>query len=812
MIKERIAQILTSFKNKKWLWLYIIILLLFLPLTVILAGQQQIRGTQAAAIPLTIDIQTGKNQSTPAGTITSPKFSTNGGNELIVVFLTSTGSNTVSESFTSVTGAGLTFTLARRANLQKGTAEIWYAYSPNRLTNAQIVAARQNGSYQGLMRVVTFMGANQTIGATAAGSGKGLPSVSLTTTVAGSLVLGVGNDPTSSLVHTVGPNQKLTQSYRVTGINQSFWTQQQSVTNPTAGATVILDNTTPTADSWNMAAIEVIPASEQTTSPTPSQPSLLGLVADYSFDEATGTVTVDSSGNGNNGAVINGSWISGKYGNSLSFDGISSQVVVNDSASLDLTGSFTFTAWVNAATLTNYQTILIKEGNGASCGYWLQTNNSYISAGFNPGTGCREHQAAANLQPNTWYHIAAVFDDSADTFKIYLNGNQLVSQTETGVPVANAAPLYLGTTASGEKWKGLLDEVHMYNRALSQTDIQTDMSGVSGTGSVPTVSQPTPTVTVATPTISVPPPTTQPTTTGCSSTSNVPGGRDPWGGCFPGPNNTGVPAGTTLTTYNGCSNGETVITTDNTLIDSKTVNCNIAVRAKGVIIKNSVINGQINTPETTAYSFTLQDSKVNAGVIQEAAIGTTNMTIIRSNITGGITSIYCYAHCHIRDTYVHAQGLISNQDWHLGAIMTNDNDANDDINGSISDTAGAPTDLVVTHNTIACDTLTNSVGGGCSGGLNLFSDFGAIRNVTADSNLIVASTSQSYCTYGASGAKPGTFYAAAGYITYKNNIFQRGNNGKCGAYGPVSGYDINATGNVWTNNKWDDGTLVAPEN
>ncbi len=98
-----------------------------------------------------------------------------------------------------------------------------------------------------------------------------------------------------------------------------------------------------------------------------------------------------------------------------------------------------------------------------------------------------------------------------------------------------------------------------------------------------------------------------------------------------------MPAGTTLTNYTGpCT-----ITTANAVIDGKTVNCSLSIRAANVTIKNSKINGTVildtDLPGSSAWSFTLQDSEVDGGQVQLAAVGWGNLTVIRSNIHGGQT-------------------------------------------------------------------------------------------------------------------------------------------------------------------------------
>jgi hypothetical protein len=261
MMKDKADKVVSFVKQKKWVVGYIAVLLLMLPLTVIIAGTQQNTNSQASAVPLAIDVQTGKNQSNASNKVTSPVFSTKAGNELVVVFLASDGSTSSPQSFTNVSGAGLNFTLVKRANGQRGTAEVWYAYTQKPLKNAQITATRQNGSYQGMIRVVTFTGAAQTPGATGNGSGmSGAPTVSLNTTVPNSIVLAVGNDPLAAVARKVGPNQRLTQQYLATRTKKTFWTQQQSAFLTTSGVSVTMNVTQPTTNPWNMTAIEVVPA------------------------------------------------------------------------------------------------------------------------------------------------------------------------------------------------------------------------------------------------------------------------------------------------------------------------------------------------------------------------------------------------------------------------------------------------------------------------------------------------------------------------------------------------------------------------
>lgn len=293
---------------------------------------------------------------------------------------------------------------------------------------------------------------------------------------------------------------------------------------------------------------------------------------------------------------------------------------------------------------------------------------------------------------------------------------------------------------------------------------------------------------------------------GCNGLFNVPGGANQAGACWPGPENTGIPAGTVLTDYTGCGVDDTVITTDNAIVDSKTINCHVVIRAANVTIKKTRINGIIILDPTAVgaddWSLALEDSEVNGGQIEQfAAVSDGNITILRSHIYGALHNVHCFKDCEIRDSYLHtpyAHGTFPN-DSHNNAFISN---------------GGSGFRLV--HNTLACDTPVAPGGGGCSGDVSLFGDFAPVGDVTLDNNLFVANTGAAYCLYGGyQSNKP--FGQDAHDIRVTNNIFQRGINNNCGDFGPVTNFTLDgdsngpvAPGNIWTNNRWDDGTLLIP--
>src|SRR5271166_3142121 len=115
------------------------------------------------------------------------------------------------------------------------------------------------------------------------------------------------------------------------------------------------------------------------------------------------------------------------------------------------------------------------------------------------------------------------------------------------------------------------------------------------TSAPPTRGTPTSAPTSGNPTPASGPPPTRTSSGGanCSGAANTPGGADPWGGCWPGPDNTG-PVGVSLEPYNGVvrSDGSCVITT-NTVIDGKTMACQIIVNSGNLTLENSSVSGEV---------------------------------------------------------------------------------------------------------------------------------------------------------------------------------------------------------------------------
>lgn len=212
-----------------------------------------------AAPSLALDASVSTNQTSAGSSITSGSITTTKQNDLLVAFINSDGPSSGAQTFKTVTGGGLTWTLRQRTNTRAGTSEIWTAVAPNILTNLTVTATRNSGSYLGSITVAAFSGASTAIGAVAGANGaSGAPSVNLTTTKAGSLVWAVGNDWDGATARTVGSGQTMVNQY-LASAGDTFWVQRLTNAVANAGTTVTINDTAPTNHRWNLAAIEIIP-------------------------------------------------------------------------------------------------------------------------------------------------------------------------------------------------------------------------------------------------------------------------------------------------------------------------------------------------------------------------------------------------------------------------------------------------------------------------------------------------------------------------------------------------------------------------
>jgi len=207
------------------------------------------------------------------------------------------------------------------------------------------------------------------------------------------------------------------------------------------------------------------------------------LVGQWKLDEGGGTIAVDASGNDNNGTLEDEpTVVDGQFGQALAFESSRVAIPASDTLTADLfQESFTLTAWINpertgntwqqvfraiTASATNDTLFLNNDGRLS----WRGTVNGAWAGGM-----C---ETAADVVPaGQWTHVAVTGDQT--NFRIYVNGElsqESAFQTTDG---ANTT-YYIGGTAGGESYSGMVDDLRVYNHALSEDDIRSSMENQGG--------------------------------------------------------------------------------------------------------------------------------------------------------------------------------------------------------------------------------------------------------------------------------------------------------------------------------------------
>jgi len=216
------------------------------------------------------------------------------------------------------------------------------------------------------------------------------------------------------------------------------------------------------------------------------------LVGLWHFDGETGTTAADSSGYDNQGTLINNPvWVSGIIGNALEFNGIDSYVVCGKDPNFDLGlsgDSFTLKAWVkpNQASPSDWGAVIAKDGitTNNDRNYWFGQNKAtpgiYFGTRNEADNGLAHWSTNDGLIAGAWNHIAVIWDRTANDVILYINGTVKSWNVEDGgapfdIPSAYDTNVSIGLSGdiNAFPFNGAIDEVGIYNRALSAVEIKT---------------------------------------------------------------------------------------------------------------------------------------------------------------------------------------------------------------------------------------------------------------------------------------------------------------------------------------------------
>ena len=204
---------------------------------------------------------------------TTPPLTGLSGGELLVALVSADGPNTAPQT-TSLSGGELSWVLARRANAQPGTSEVWKAVVPDDPGDIAVTSTPDLTGYDQSLTVLAFAGSAGIGASTGAGAASGAPRTSLTTSRTGSWVFGTGNDWDVAAPRAVGADQTVVHQWVNSAAGDTFWAQSQARQTPAAGTSVSLGATAPTTGHWNLAAVEVLASTYTAPPPDRTAPTV----------------------------------------------------------------------------------------------------------------------------------------------------------------------------------------------------------------------------------------------------------------------------------------------------------------------------------------------------------------------------------------------------------------------------------------------------------------------------------------------------------------------------------------------------------
>jgi len=225
---------------------------------------------------------------------------------------------------------------------------------------------------------------------------------------------------------------------------------------------------------------------------TPTPVSTGGLVLYHAYDETNGVTASDSSDNSNDGNLISSSvWGEGKINNALSFESSDSYVSVSDDSTLDISGPMTISLWMKTTSEgvgNNNATLFAKTvggelGTGPSqASYEIGIRDRKLRFRISDGsTSSYITGEGLAVMDGNWHHLTAVWDGTAGagSIKIYKNGKVYV-QGQSSITSIFETDLPISINDDGKyHWKGAIDDVCLFSRALSEDEILTLASGRS---------------------------------------------------------------------------------------------------------------------------------------------------------------------------------------------------------------------------------------------------------------------------------------------------------------------------------------------
>jgi hypothetical protein len=203
-------------------------------------------------------------------------------------------------------------------------------------------------------------------------------------------------------------------------------------------------------------------------------PAREGLVGAWGFEEPSGALAADASPAGNTGVISGARRVAGRHGRALRFDGVNDLVTIAGARSLRLRRAMTLEAWVKPSHLRgSWRAILVKERSRQLAYGLYAANRAGRPSGHAFSTRDTGIEAASRLKAHRWTHLAITWDGRS--MRLYRNAREVARAPLKGTISSSGRPLRIGGNRLwSEFFKGTIDDVRVYDRALRASEIAGD--------------------------------------------------------------------------------------------------------------------------------------------------------------------------------------------------------------------------------------------------------------------------------------------------------------------------------------------------
>ncbi len=231
-------------------------------------------------------------------------------------------------------------------------------------------------------------------------------------------------------------------------------------------------------------ALAVIATFVWYTSVTEAQIVTDGLISFWTFDESDVEDEIVKDLVGINDGTIKGDpqMVDGKIEEALEFDGVDDYIDCGADASLGLTGAITLEAWINWEIADNPY-FITKVGDSSHRSYDISGNSDGTAEFRVGGTACNavKSTGTTSISGDKWVHLVGVYEPSTYV-RLYIDGS-LAKEETADIPASqcdNGLPWYIGVREGNQGFfKGVIDEVKIYSRALSADEVQRNYRATS---------------------------------------------------------------------------------------------------------------------------------------------------------------------------------------------------------------------------------------------------------------------------------------------------------------------------------------------